>query len=128
LHGEGVSIGIILAYELSLALGLCKQEDIERVENHFLSVGLPTRIHQIENFKADIEGLISTMRRDKKARSGKMIFILTNGIGDTVVSDNVEEDIVRDVLTNALGGADSIDTTNTEDMKQKWKSAFSSQA
>ena len=129
LHGEGVSIGIILAYELSRAMGLCGQDTIARVEEHFQSVGLPTRVDQIPNFKTDIESLMTTMRRDKKARSGKMVFILSNGIGDTFVSKDVEEDVVRSVLRNALGG-ETIDTSNVdmEAMKERWKSAFSSQA
>lgn len=127
LHGEGVSIGIILAYELSAAMGLCSQDDIERVEQHFLSVGLPTRVTMIENFRTNIEDLIVTMRRDKKARSGKMVFILSNAIGDTYVSNDVEENMVRDVLRHALGG-EAIDTTSTEGMKERWKSEFSSQA
>ena len=129
LHGEGVSIGIILAYELSAAMGLFPQEHIERVERHFLEVGLPTRVDQIPNFKTDIESLMTTMRRDKKARSGKMVFILANSIGDTFVSNEVREDVVRDVLRNALGG-ESINTgtQNKESMKERWKTEFSSQA
>ena len=127
LHGEGVAIGIILAYELSAAMGLCSQEEIERVEQHFQSVGLPTRVDQIPDFKTDIDALMATMRRDKKARSGKMVFILSNAIGDTFVSNDVNEDTVREVLRHALDG-ESIDTTNKEGMKERWKSAFSSQA
>ena len=127
LHGEGVAIGIILAYELSAAMGLCSQEDIERVEQHLQSVGLPTRVDQIPDFKTDIDALMATMRRDKKARSGKMVFILSNAIGDTFVSNDVNEDTVRDVLRHALDG-ESIDTTNKEGMKERWKSAFSSRA
>lgn len=129
LHGEGVAIGIILAYELSAAMGLISQDDIERVEQHFQSIGLPTRITQIDNFKTDIESLMTTMRRDKKVRSGKMVFILSNAIGDTFVSNDVDENIVREVLRHDLGG-DSIDTStmDREAMKARWKSAFSSQA
>ncbi|MFK7838922.1 MAG: 3-dehydroquinate synthase [Bdellovibrionales bacterium] len=129
LHGEGVSIGIILAYELSAALGHFQQDDIERVENHFLSMGLPTRVDQIPNFKTDVDALMATMRSDKKARSGKMVFILSNTIGDTFVSNDVNENIVKEVLQNALGGK-SIDTGNIdrEGMKERWKSAFSSRA
>jgi len=129
LHGEGVAIGIILAYELSAALGLFPQEHIERVERHFNELGLPTRVDQIPNFKTDIESLLTTMRRDKKARSGKMVFILANSIGDTFVNSDVNEITVREVLRNALGG-DKIDTgtLDMEGMKERWKSAFSSQA
>ena len=136
LHGEAVSIGIVLAYELSAALGYCSQEDVLRIEEHFLFAGLPTRIDQIPHFKTDIEALMQTMRRDKKARSGKMVFILANGIGDTFVSNDVDEDVVREVLRHALDG-DAIDTNaidkkrgtlKKEVMKERWKSEFSSQA
>lgn len=127
LHGEGVSIGIVLAYELSAAMSLCSQDDIARVENHFISVGLPTRISDIPNFKTNIDALIETMKHDKKVTSGQMVFILANTIGDTFVSNDVSEDMVRDILNNALGG-DAIDTTTKEGMKERWKSAFSSGA
>ena len=127
LHGEGVSIGIIMALELSAMLNYCTQDDVRRVENHFTSVGLPTRVAMIDNFKTTIDDLMATMRKDKKVTSGKMVFILANEIGDAFVARDVPEDVVRDVLRNALGG-ESIDTsgTNTGGMKERWKSAFSS--
>ncbi|MGH1399055.1 MAG: 3-dehydroquinate synthase [Alphaproteobacteria bacterium] len=133
LHGEGVAIGIVLAYELSAMMGLCSQDDIARVENHFQSVGLPTRVPSIPNFNASIDGLMNIMRKDKKVTSGKMVFILANAIGDTFVSRDVEEENVREVLRQALGG-EKINTAGkgglaqimkTQDMKQRWKSAFS---
>ncbi len=130
LHGEGVSIGTILAYELSALMGLCSQDDVERVENHFLSVGLPTRVSSIENFKTSVDALLETMRRDKKVSAdGTMVFILANAIGEAFVSRNVKEDHVREVLKNALGG-DTINTagSNMGGMKERWKSAFSSRS
>lgn len=136
LHGEAVAIGIVLAYELSASMGLCNQDDVTRVEDHFLAVGLPTRVASIPNFKTSIEDLIATMRKDKKVTSGNMVFILANAVGDAFISKDVEESVLREILKQALGG-DEINTKNkgalaqimkTEDMKQRWKSAFSSRS
>lgn len=137
LHGEGVSIGIIMALELSVAMNLCTQDDVQRVEQHFISVGLPTRVGEIDDFKTTVDELMNIMRKDKKVTSGKMVFILANEIGDAFVSKDVPETLVRDVLKNALGG-DVINTNaksakglakrNFGGMKERWKSAFSSRS
>ena len=127
LHGEGVSIGIVMAYELSAMMGLCTQDDVSRVEEHFINIGLPTRVPDIQNFSATVDGLIEIMRRDKKVTSGNMVFILANGIGEAFVGNDVTEEKLRETLKNALGG-DSIKTSsgNLGGMKERWKSAFSS--
>ncbi|MGB0720517.1 MAG: 3-dehydroquinate synthase family protein, partial [Bdellovibrionales bacterium] len=145
LHGEGVSIGIVLAAELSAAMGLCSQDDVRRIEDHFSSVGLPTRVADIPHFSTTIDELIATMRKDKKVVSGTLTFILMNEIGDAFVSRDVPESTVRAVLKQALGG-DRIDTPGVtaassavsfttsalqgfrQGMKERWKSAFSSQS
>lgn len=71
LHGEAVAIGMVMAFERSVELGLCANDDADRVIRHLKAVGLPTRI--------DLEpGILSQrMRHDKKDGS----LILTRGIG-----------------------------------------------
>lgn len=131
LHGEGVAIGIIMAYELSAKLGLCTQDDITRIEEHFIAIGLPTRVASIPNFSANVDQLMDIMRRDKKVTSGKMVFILANAIGDTFVTGDVTEAQAREILVEALGGESintSTSTTPLEGMKERWKSAFSSRS
>ena len=46
--------------------------------------------------------LVDLMRQDKKVLDGKITFIMARGIGDTFVSHDVELDIVRNVLREAL--------------------------
>src|SRR4029079_14072433 len=41
LHGEAVAIGMVMAFDLSAALGLCPHADAERVRHHLAQVGLP---------------------------------------------------------------------------------------
>ena len=78
-HGEGVAIGMALAFRFSRDLGLCSGQDAGRVEAHLKSVGLPTRIDDIPDFKADSGSLLAAMRQDKKVERGKLTFILAQG-------------------------------------------------
>src|SRR5271154_469131 len=42
-HGEGVSVGMVLAAEFSAQLGMISEADAARVKHHLAAVGLPTR-------------------------------------------------------------------------------------
>ena len=98
IHGEGVALGCVLAFKLSAKLGSASQGDVARVERHFSSVGLPTRIAQILGPRPTPEEVLAHMRHDKKAKSGRMTFILANGIGHAFISGDVPEDAVKAVL------------------------------
>ncbi len=125
LHGEAVAIGIVMAFDLSRRMGLCSHEDCERVEEHFSSIGLPTRPSFIvPPLKADVEDLLDIMKKDKKVSSGKMTYVLVNGIGQAFLSQDVPEKLVRDVLFDFLGKKDS--RFKEKGIKGLWKSAFSS--
>lgn len=120
IHGEAVAIGIVMAFDLSSRMGLCKREDYERVEEHFTKIGLPTRASFIDpQLSLGVDGLLDIMKLDKKAESGKMKFIVANGIGECFVSGDVPEQLVRDVLKDSLG-------SDTKGSKGRWKLAFSS--
>lgn len=99
LHGEAVAIGTMMAYDLSVRMGLCSQGDADRVKTHFETVGLPVGITDI---KTDVDALMATMRRDKKAQENTMVFIVTEGIGQAFVSKDVPEDTVVEVLQSFL--------------------------
>ena len=90
LHGEAVSIGMVLAFDLSVALGLCPAEDAERVRLHFQSVGLPVTLPPHPEGNWDAATLIDHMRRDKKVQDGRTTFVLVRGIGDAFLTNDVE--------------------------------------
>lgn len=100
LHGEAVAVGMVLALELSAALGLCGAEDVERVRGHFLAVGLPVRIPPEAG--RDPQALVEHMRRDKKVRAGRIAFVLARGIGDVFVTTDVDTGDVLRVLRGAM--------------------------
>jgi 3-dehydroquinate synthase len=93
LHGEAVAAGMALAFRFSAELGLCPQEDVDRVESHLRSVGLPASLGS-----SPPDDVLQAMAADKKATSGGMTLILARGIGDAFVQRNVERDRLSDFL------------------------------
>lgn len=100
LHGEAVSIGMVMAFELSVKMDLCVQEDLERLKAHLTAHGLPINA---ANITTDADQLIRSMNQDKKVKNNKMTFILARGIGDAFITQEVEEASVRDILMQSLG-------------------------
>ena len=45
LHGEAVSVGIIMAFKLSIKKGYCSETDLQRVTKHFNEVGCQLRLN-----------------------------------------------------------------------------------
>ncbi len=88
-HGEGVSIGMVLAHEFSARMNLASTDDARRVETHLKAVGLPTRMSEIPGALPPAEMLMDTIAQDKKVKGGKLTFILTRGIGQSFVADDV---------------------------------------
>ncbi|MCA2409837.1 3-dehydroquinate synthase [Rhizobium leguminosarum bv. viciae 248] len=88
-HGEGVSIGMVLAHEFSARMNLASTDDARRVERHLKEVGLPTRMSDIPGDLPPAETLMDAIAQDKKVKSGKLTFILTRGIGQSFVADDV---------------------------------------
>ena len=97
LHGEGVAIGLGLAFKLSARLGHCSPADAERVIAHVSAVGLPADLSML-NRRFSATTLIDHMRRDKKMRDGTLHFVLTHGIGQAFTSADVPPDVVIDLL------------------------------
>ncbi|QOZ29266.1 3-dehydroquinate synthase [Bradyrhizobium sp. CCBAU 51753] len=105
-HGEGVSVGMVLAAEFSAQLGMISPDDAARIARHLSAVGLPTRLQDIAGFTqeglADADALLALMAQDKKVKRGKLTFILLEAVGRAVISNNVEPQLVRDFLQAKL--------------------------
>ncbi|MEO9189054.1 MAG: 3-dehydroquinate synthase [Acetobacteraceae bacterium] len=97
LHGEGVAVGLGLAFRLSARLGLCAEEDAARVIGHVASVGLPAELGTL-NRRFSAAALIGHMRRDKKVRDGALTFVLARGIGQAFTAHDVAEEAVTELL------------------------------
>jgi shikimate kinase/3-dehydroquinate synthase len=97
LHGEGVAVGLGLAFRLSVRLGHCQAADAERVVAHVAAMGMPAELRML-NRRFAAETLIAHMRRDKKVRDGALQFVLARGIGQTFTARDVPVAAVTELL------------------------------
>src|SRR5271165_388893 len=101
-HGEGVAVGMAAAFRFSRRLGLCSGQDSGRVEAHLKTVGLPTRIGEIQGLDASAEDILAAMRQDKKVERGRLTFILARSVGDAFIARDVDEASVLTFLKSDL--------------------------
>ena len=99
-HGDGVAWGMARAADLSQRLGLCTKEYANRVKTFLASFGWETEpVHPAmkEKYGSDEEIakiLLNAMKKDKKNSSDKIRFILQENVGETVITEVPEQDIL----------------------------------
>jgi 3-dehydroquinate synthase len=101
-HGEGVSIGMVLAHEFSNRLNLCDADTVETVRAHLAAAGLPTAMSQIPGALPPAQALLDFITQDKKVKRGRLTFILTRGLGKSFIADDVPPSEVLAFLTGKL--------------------------
>lgn len=99
-HGEAVSVGMVLAFDLSVRLGHCPVADLMKVRSHLARHGLP--VAPPRGFDFEPHALVARMQQDKKAERGRLAFVLVRGIGQAFVAKGVEQSVVESALANAL--------------------------
>ncbi|MDX1737796.1 MAG: 3-dehydroquinate synthase, partial [Alphaproteobacteria bacterium] len=103
LHGEAVSIGMVMAFDYSVAAGLCKPEDAARLKRHLAAVGLPTSPTQIPGMTWNADDLISRMSTDKKVADGNLTFILAHALGDCFVTQDINLSQLKLTISESIG-------------------------
>ena len=98
LHGEAVAIGMVMAFDLSVRLGLAPEADARRVRAHLDAVGLPTDLRALPDVRWDAGELLGHMGRDKKVKDGRITFVLARGIGGAFTARDIPAAEVRAVL------------------------------
>ncbi len=99
LHGEGISIGMVMAFELSEQLNYCQKGATERIEAHFKAAGLPTRVADMPHAPGPMASkLLATMAQDKKVVGGKLVFIMAHDIGESFIDKAVPMEALADYL------------------------------
>ena len=102
LHGEAVAIGMIMAFDLSVRLGICPPEDLARMRRHLKDAGLPTDLSGVADPSWSADGLMSHMLSDKKVRGKRPTFVLARGIGRAFTTQDVEGEQVRGLMADFL--------------------------
>ena len=98
LHGEAVALGVVMAFELSVRLGLCPAADARRVRAHLAAVGLPTALSMVRPQGFAAATLLAAMGHDKKTQGGRPRFVLARGIGRAFTGAEVEPAEVEALL------------------------------
>jgi len=93
LHGEAVGIGMCMANEVSVKLGIMSAEEALRVKTVLEKYEIPTT-YKI----SDVEDFYEHFFLDKKSLDDKIKFILPVGIGNCKITDEVSKEDVINVL------------------------------
>ncbi|RLS56238.1 MAG: 3-dehydroquinate synthase [Planctomycetota bacterium] len=96
LHGEGVSIGMVYASRLAVALGRIPEAMTQRQVALLSGLGLPTVLPA--RCQWPTEEILGRMRLDKKSEAGLLRFVLPTRMGHVELVDGVDEALVRRVL------------------------------
>jgi 3-dehydroquinate synthase len=94
-HGEAVSLGIVAEARLARRLGIADDETTARQERMLETLGLPVRAPSI-----DVEPIVSAMARDKKAKDGRVPFVLAPRIGAFRIVYDIPTAEVRAVIAS----------------------------
>lgn len=98
-HGECVSLGMLAATRISCELGMLDAAISTRLEKLLGQAGLPTVL--TEPISVDL--IVDAIRLDKKARGGRVEFVLLESVGKPVMRSDVSESLVRKTFEGLVG-------------------------
>ena len=94
LHGEAVGAGMWMAADLSHRLGWISAGDLARTETLLRRANLPVRAPD----DMSPERFIELMSLDKKVLDGRIRLVLLKQLGEAVVTDSADPDLLRATL------------------------------
>ena len=95
LHGEAVAAGMVQAAELSQKLGWLSDSDVARVKRVLSLAKLPITPPAI-----DVDTALKLMGHDKKVKQGQIRLILLKSLGEAVLTDEFDAQLLTEVLSS----------------------------
>jgi len=99
-HGEAVILGMVAAGRIAVLKGLMGENDFDRQNALLKRAGIAGDVDGIA-----VDEVVDAMFRDKKVSSGKIRFILPDGIGAVRIHDDVTGDEMEDGIDFTLAFA-----------------------
>ncbi|UCB42383.1 MAG: 3-dehydroquinate synthase, partial [Dehalococcoidales bacterium] len=96
-HGRAVAIGMLVAARISNRMGLLGRSEVTRLKKLLTRIGLLAETPKLEG-----DELIEAMHHDKKIVGGRIKFVLLESIGEVIVTDDVDLNLVKKVLSEKL--------------------------
>jgi len=93
LHGEAVAIGMAMANELAVSLGLMNRSEAQRIKKLLEKYGLPVT-YSIQ----DVDRFYETFYLDKKSSDSAVTFIIPKHLGEVEITDRIDEKAVKACL------------------------------
>ncbi len=98
-HGEAISIGMIAATRLAIALGACSELFLQRLQALLLRASLPISYPDNPGL---FDRIIKAIQVDKKFRAGKNLFVLPTEIGSWKQYEDVPWELVYAAVRSVL--------------------------
>jgi 3-dehydroquinate dehydratase type I len=123
LHGECVSVGLVLEAQLSFNLGHCSPQAVNRLANCLRLYNLPTVFDTETKNKLKLEQVMQTMKVDKKNKGAQKRIVLLSGIGSTLEqkASDVPDDAVEHVVKKSVSSSSSSQKLNKKSAKSTIK-------
>lgn len=93
-HGTAVALGMAAAAKVANRIGLLAEPHVIRITSLIAAAGLPVTIPVKQP-----EALVAAMLHDKKISNGKLKFVLPDGIGSTVIRDDIDPGMAVEALS-----------------------------
>jgi len=102
LHGEAISLGMLMAARLSSKeLGFPREQE-QRLSDLLTQFNLPVMVKGDPSPSISVKAMIEAMGMDKKTIEGEKNFVLTKGFGDVRIKQTVENDRVAKEIESFL--------------------------
>ena len=95
-HGEAISIGMLKATEIAVAMHFCSPRLLLRLQKLLKRMGLPTK--PLIKSGVDKRKIYKSLFLDKKKKGGKLRFILPRELGDVFICENIPFYLIKKVL------------------------------
>jgi 3-dehydroquinate synthetase len=96
-HGRAVAFGMRVAARIALSMDLCGRRLVESQDAMLTAYGLPDRPPRV-----DLARVLAAILHDKKARRGKVAWVMPRRLGHAEPGHAVPPAIVRRILRKAL--------------------------
>jgi len=96
-HGRAVAFGMRVAARLALSMELCGKRLVDTQDDLLTEYGLPDRAPRVDPAR-----VLAAIPRDKKARRGKVAWVLPRRLGHAEIGHEVPSPMVRRAVTRAL--------------------------
>jgi 3-dehydroquinate synthase len=96
-HGRAVAFGMRVAARVALSMNLCSKRLVDLQDELLTEYGLPDRAPRVDPAR-----VLAAIPRDKKARRGKVAWVLPRRLGHAEIGHAVPSPLVRRAVTRAL--------------------------